>query len=84
MDERIGHSPVRSHVDETPLVFAGQRIFVAAAQEALAIGLFEIVYLFRVLLVFAEVELHGPLVLFAAIDQPLIADPLGLHGRLRQ
>ena len=84
IDQRIFESTVWAHMDQPPFVLAGQRVLIAAAQVTNAVGVFQVVEFFRVLLVLAEVKFDGALILFAAIDESLFADTLRLHRGLRQ
>lgn len=68
---------------QPPLVLAGERIDVAPAQVALAVGVFQRIQVLRIAVVVAHVQLNRALVLLAAVNQELLAFALGLKCHAR-
>ena len=75
---------VGTDVNRPPFVLAGHGIFVALPQEALAVGVFQIVDLRGVFAELTVVKLNGALVLLAAIHQKLFLIALGFKNHARQ
>ena len=80
--ERI-RKPRRTHMNQTPLILACQRIFVALAQEAIVVGVFKIFDLLRIRLGLAIVEFDRPFVLLTALNKQLFPIALRLKRHPR-
>jgi hypothetical protein len=84
VNQGIGEDAGGVDVNQTPLVLAGQRIAVAAAKEADLVGFLEILHRSRVFLQLPDVELDAALILFAAVDEELLALALRLKHHPRR
>ena len=84
IDERIGEDAPGAHVNDSPFLFAGERVDVLMAQEAEVLRVVQRVEVGRVAIELANEEIDGAGVLFAAIDEQLLFVALGFEGHARQ
>ena len=66
-------------MDDAPFIVTSDGVLVAPSQIANVVGVFQIIEVGWILLVFPEVKFDGATILLAAIDQAFLANALGLH-----